>query len=355
MAQCPSCQFENMPQYKTCVRCGSILPGSDSPIRFEPPRAGRIEKSLRLASVIRIMNRCAGAVGDTSSRAWRAAVPFLKLEIRPADLQILTAFWKGLLPGLPQWYTGRKPHDQIFFFGWLVLLFLTVLTYGLTLSQLLLGLAIAWHFSSIIDYVVIVARGYSDRLFCFALMVIGSICLFYLPASAVLPWHHFGVQTIAVDAGPLRRGDSLLCSMVRNTTIQPHAGDVVLYHVPQVQYTVQGGGGEGIMNQLNGNLFDRVLAVEGQTVAWEKGKLTIDGEPSLYQPFRAIAQPPDAAFVVPAGWCYIVPSVGFQQLRMPTDAAVWQQMGLVPNGSIYATVWGVRRSLFRFVDINAVE
>ena len=260
-------------------------------------------------------------------------------------------FWKGLVPGLAQWYIGRKPHDKVFFFGWLFLALLTFLTFGLTISNILLGLAISWHLASIIDVAIVTTQDRSDRIALSSVMVIGAVFLFYVPTST-LCWNHLGVQGVNGEAGPLRDGDTLLYTMSWNT-IKPRVGDFVLYNAPQVEYPSSGPG--HVVNRLGGNMFDRVLALEGQTVSWKEGQLTIDGNPSFYQPFISVTHPPDVTFVVPKGQCYIVPGVAFRRLRMPTDGAYWQQVGLVPFESIYGTVWGVRRSLFRFVDIRTTD
>lgn len=348
MAQCPSCQFENMPQYQTCVRCGSILPGSNASFGVEPPRAGKIEKALRLASVIRTTNRFAGIVIDSLVWTWQKSAHLFQLEIRSTDLTILGMFWKGFLPGFAQWYVGRKPYDGFFFFGWLILLFLTVLTLGLSVSNFLLGLVIAWHVTSIIDITIVTCWKYSDRFFLFCIMMIGAVFLFYIPTSA-LCWNHLGVQIVEGGAGPLHHGDALLYSMSRNT-IKPRVGDVVLYYAPHVQYQTSG---NNMNYRLEGNMFDRVLAVEKQTVSWKEGKLSVDGKPSPFQPLVAIANPPDSTFVVPDGQCYVVPGVAFRRLAMPTDGNVWETLGLVRYESVYGTVWGARRSFFHFVDIHS--
>jgi len=353
MAQCPSCQFENLPQYQTCVRCGSLLPGSDIPVGIEPPRAGRIEKTLRLSKGIRTLNRCAGAVAHCLVWTWQKTSYLHQLEIRPVDLAILGMFWKGLLPGLPQWYIERKPHDQFFFFGWLILLFLSFLMVGFTISQFFLGFAIAWHLTSIADAVLVTCRerNYADRFFCFVLMVTTTVLLFYIPTSA-LCWNHLGYQHVTVVAGPIQQGDTLLYTMSWNT-IKPQVGTVVLYQAPDVTYPSATQANTNY--RLAGIMFDRVLALEGQTVSWQDRTLTIDGKPPLYRPLVHIPNPPDTTFVVPAGHCYIIPGPAFGALQVPSDAQVWQTMGLVPNESVYGVVWGVRRSLFHFVDIRYNE
>ena len=344
MAQCQSCRFENMPQYQTCVRCGSILPGSNAPIGIEPPRAGKLEKSLRLASVIRTINRCTGTIIGGIAWAWQTIRPHLQLQIRSADLTILGMFWKGIIPGLPQWYFDRKPHDKIFFFGWLTLLLLSFLTFGLPISGILFGLAISLHLCSIIDIAIITSPLNRDRFFLFCICVIGAIFLLYIPART-LTGNHFNAHTVGITVGPLQRGDGLLYTRSWRT-ITPKVGDVVLYRVPGAR--VQQGG--DVIIFLGANLFDRVLALEGQTVSWEDGQLFVDGVPSPYQPVDPTNLPPNTTFVVPEGQCYIHLSMPLGNWGIPDE--ILRSMPLVPYKSIYGTVWGVRRSLFRFVDIN---
>ena len=346
-----------MPQNQTCIRCGSILPGSTVPCGVEPPRAGKIEKTLRLASVIRIMNRFTGVAANCLDWIWQKTVSNLQFQIRSPDLTILGMFWKGILPGLAQWYIGRKPHDKIYFFGWLILVCLTLLTFGLPIFGVLIGLMFAWHLASIYDIALITCKIHSDRFFLFCLMVIGALLLFYAPTVSLgrsTIGRHLGVQVVAVDAGPLRNGDALFYTWSVEP-ITPQVGDVVLYQAPSVQYQGRGqapGQGEPVQYLLAGHMFDRVLALEGQMVSWKDGALTVDGEPSPYQPLVLIQEPPDAAFVVPAGQCYIVPSVALQHLQVPREARHWEAMGLVHNGNVDGVVWGARRSLFHFVDLH---
>jgi hypothetical protein len=344
MAQCPNCRFENLPQYKTCVRCGSILSGNsdNAPMKIEPPRAGRLEKILRLSSVFRLLNRLSVNCVTIGRRG------VLQLQTRSADMRVAPMFLTGMIPGLPQWYWGRKPHEKIFFFGWLLFLLLAFLTFGRPVSFILFGLAIAMHLSSIVDIAVSCCQYRSDRLFLFSIMMIGAVTFFYVPTSSVC-WRYFGAQGVTANFGSLRNGDMLLYTMSW-TTVKPKTGDFVLYIAPDVNYPSPGPG--HVVNRLSGNMFDRVLALEGQTVSWLGGKLTIDGEPLQYQPFVPFPTPPDTTFVVPEGQCYIIPTVAFSRLRMPTEASHWQKVGLVPYESIYGVVWGVRRSLFRFVDIR---
>ena len=353
MAQCPSCKFENMPQNQTCVRCGAILSGSDVPVGVDPPRAGKFEKVLKLAAVIRTTHRLTGVASDHLNRAWQKSASLFQFQVRSNELTIFGMFWKGILPGLPQWYAGRTPEDKIFFFGWLILGFLTLLTFGLPISNVLLGLTIAWHLASIIDIAIITCYEHAERFLLFFVMAISTFFILYVPVTA-LSWNYFGIQVVSADVGPLRNGDALLYTILRNT-ITPQVGNVVLYQAPYVEYQFRGQG-EPVVYRLGGPMFDRVLALEGQTISWKDGTLTIDGESPPHQPFVPLVNPPpNTTFVVPSGQCYIVPGVAFRNLGMPREEQHWQAMGLVPYGSIYGVVWGARRSLFHFVDIHSTQ
>ena len=357
MAQCPSCKFENMPQHATCVRCGSILPGSNFPIEIEPPRAGKLEKKLRMAVAIRTINRFIS--GTAASLLWtrQTLSSFFMLQIRSLDFTILGMFWKGILPGMAQWYSGRKPHDSFFFFGWLILLLGGLLTFGLSFSPCLFGLVIAWHLFSIIDIACITSIRRSDRLFMFVTMTLTAFFVFYVPTSGIW-WGRVNVGRVHLDgAGSIRRGDSLIYFNVRSP-VKLRLGGMVLYNAPHLSYSMPGPG--ETVYQFGGDMYGRVLAAEGQKVSWKKGVLTVDDAPPVCQPFVPVVGPPDVEFEVPAGYCYIVPGTMFvphgamrQPMAVPREAEQWKTMGLVPNGSIYGVVWAVRRSLFHFVDIRS--
>jgi len=353
MAQCPSCKFENMPQRTTCVRCGAILPGSNFPVEVEPPRAGKIEKVLRLAGVIYALNRFSAVVAFCFGGIGKQLLLLFQVQNRSANLTVFGMFWKGTLPGLAQWYYGRTPHDRHFFFGWLILLIAAFLTLGLTAFGFLLGAAVMCHLASIIDITILTCPARLDRLFLFAVMTIGAFFLFYVPTSVV--WGHLGVLEVTAVVGPLQIDDALL---YRGSwrTIKPRIGSLAYYRAPHVTYSTTGEGAPDNLYLLDGPTFDRVLAREGETVSWKEGILTIDGKPPLCQPFTTFPQPPDTTFVVPPDYCYIVPSVAFQgiprPLGMPKKGEDWQAMGLVPYRSVYGVIWAARRSFFEFVDIK---
>jgi len=252
-----------------------------------------------------------------------------------------------VLPGMAQWYYGRTPHDWHFFFGWLILLFCTLITLGLTASSFLLGATIMCHLASLIDFAILACVERRDRLIIFAIMLISAILLFYVPTSFI--WGHLGVMEMSGAAGPLQPGDSLLYRRSFFRTINPRVGDIVFYYAPVVEYVTPR------PYQLAGINFDRVLAAEGQTVSWTDGVLTVDGEVPVCQPFTTFSKPPDTTFVVPEEHVYIVPSIAFQVLAVPTQAADWQAMGLVHHERIFGVMWAARRSFFEFVDISGKE
>lgn len=362
--QCASCRFENMPQQTQCVRCGASLIASDPRIAITPPRAGAWEKRLRVASILRAIHLqfdSLGRVGHSLHLDDVAAVTFRSCNVTTAAM-----FWRAIVPGLPQWYLGRLLHARVFFFGYLIALAVTLLTLGTSLSTITLGLIGAFHLMSLIDAASTLCSDRSDRFALLSVMVIGAILLFYLPTSSLL-WNRFGIQQVVGTVGPFQDGDTLLFRRSW-TAAPPPVGELVLYNAPTVQYNTP-----GAINRLTGPMFERVLAVAGQEVAWRGGLLTVDGVAPAVPPLgRTGGLVPDVQFVVPEQCCYIAPLATLQQgigygnalwfgfvpqrnLRMPTDSGTWQQMGIVPYGSVYGTVWGVRRGLFSFVNIEASE
>lgn len=349
--QCPSCRFENMPQYTTCVRCGSILPGAEVVGGVQPPRAGQWEKRLRFSRWIRFFNR----VGNWFAKTARVNELTL-FRTRSVRENLFALFWRAAVPGLPQLYRGMHRHALIFFFGWLTLLLISLITYGLLISTFLLGLVISFHLSSIISAVIVTTRERPDRIVLAFVMLLGAGLLFYTPATLLL-WRYSGLYRITATTAPFQNGDALIFAYTRDD-FQPQAGQAVLYTAPDVTYQTGGYGNAPQANHLFGPMFDRVLAVAGQTVAWKGGQLFVDEQPSPWKPLgRLAAKPPDTTFVVPNGCCLVVPVVAFRQLNMPTNPEDWQRVTVVRNSSIYGSIRGVRRSLLHFVDLtqNAEE
>lgn len=350
--QCPSCHFENMPQYKQCVRCGSILSGAgaETSIPFDPPRAGRVEKSLRLAVLIRLSNRIGGRITDGFNTFSQQSSSMLQATTSRIsfDVSLMGMFWKGILPGLPQWYVGRTRPAAAFFGIWLLMMIGGLLTFGLGISPLFIMLALSVHLSSIIDVALRTSFERSDRIALVSIMVLTTALLIYTPTWNVFTYFASS-QRVMVAIGPLQESDSLVYSYLgTGHQTQPQLGELVLYNIPNIDYSVT----QGQMYRLRGNMFDRVLALEKQRVHWEDGRLFVDDKPSRYMPLGTFNKPPDVDFVVPEGHCYIVPSPAIQNVVVPTDAGIWQAMGTVPTGSIYGVAWTVRRSLFHFVRIN---
>ena len=344
--QCPSCRFENMPQFTTCVRCGSILPGAETDIGVQPPRAGKWEKRLRISRLMRSFNRA----GEWVVRLTRIDAWTLFHERSTQD-NLLALAWRAAIPGWPQRYLGMRLHARVFFFGWLLLLLLTLITYGLLISNILIGLVVSFHLSSIVGAVIFVTRNRSDRIALGFVMLLGAGLLFYTPSTLLL-WRYFGLQRVTAAAGPIQNGDALMFIYTRDS-FQPQAGQVILFIAPDVTYQAGGNGYGQVNNRLFGRMFDRVLAVGGQTVTWKDGQLIIDDQPSTWRPLVPLmGRPPNTTYTIPNGCCLVVPAVAFRLLTMPTKPEDWQRMTVVSNYSIYGRVWGIRHSLLHFVDLT---
>ncbi|MDR3110125.1 MAG: S26 family signal peptidase [Planctomycetaceae bacterium] len=349
-----------MPQHKTCVRCGSILPGGDSDdIEIEPPRAGRFEKLFRIAAIVRLFNRMALRAGngfdrmfDASNTVYRGSVSSAtKMYARCSELRVGALFWRAIVPGLPQWYLGDKLRAKIFFFGYCSFVIIAAVTFGMVISDFAFAFAISFHAASILNVIITSSRESATRTSVAAVMLVGALML-YVPFY-LLVGNYLGRQRMEVNADTLHAGDAFLYTS-QWVIIKPKVGDVVFYYVSRTRFSAAVNHTEFI---IGGDLVDRVLAIENQKVTWRGGQLSVDGEPSNLLPLVALPHAmPDMEFVVPDGHCFIVPSVTFTadgrrgRLVMPINQADWQTIGNVNYRNVNGTVWAIRRSLFQFVE-----
>ncbi|NLY00784.1 MAG: hypothetical protein GXY83_32210 [Rhodopirellula sp.] len=332
--QCPSCQFQNMPGVAVCGQCGSRLQLSGVAIAVHPPRAGRWEKRFHRWLPIGRYH----ALFDQLRAAVSAATPDLEAEIgRGALLRIV-------VPGWPQIFAGQTARGRLFFALYLATLLGGLLFAGTPVGGILLGLALATHASSILD---VVYRGTHDTpsriVYSAAFLLLVGIAV-YLPVTwavtrVALP------RRILQDVPPFAAGDVVLCNQIAYRSGPADVGDVVLYLPPQLRFQRL----ERYMAyyQFAGERIDRVLARGGQRVEWRQRRLWVDGVPMPWTPLNPDVLPPQLNLTVPAGSLLILPTTGLPQNFSPT-AAEWQQLGVVPAGSVLARVYLRYQPLSRF-------
>ena len=319
---------------KKCVRCGSILSGTDASVDVYPPRAGRFEKSLQLAGILRLSLTVFHAI-YAFSRKLRLETGDRMQNVRRIEPLAIRA----VIPGWPQRHMGLPVHARGFFFVWLVCLVLSFLLFGTFPGQIALGVMIGAHLSSILNVVISVYSERRDRIKLAVVMLVLAT-LIYIPGT--IAWRHWIVlQQVAISAGPLQTGDVMI--ILRREGMKPNVGNIIVFTQQERRFQNY---------VLRGDTIDRVLAVEGQHVKWKSGILEIDGKPSFFEPIVSGRTPPDCEFTVPERCCYVVPSIVIAQLRMPPNAVTWREMGIVRYEQIHGEVWAIRRSVFRFVRLH---
>ncbi len=321
--QCPSCQFENMPGAVTCGRCRAALQLSGTTVDVHPPRAGRYAKQLRRWLPVRHLRFSAGQRLTDFAR---------RLTPRYAWDRPATGVWLRLaLPGWPQRYLGQRKRGQVFWWLYVILLLVALISLGTTAGALAVGLALSLHISSICDICWSADRDWRVGLSTSAAMIAVVGVSLYLPAVWTMS-RFVGVRRINLTAGPLREGDAVVYH--RGTA---HVGDVVVYRIREHQLAARGNVGENIAYFVRGEYIDRIVAGPGQLVLWEDRHLLVDGHPSAWQPLNPGGIPADLKFVVPEGYYGILPSTQ-PQVAPVFPSQVWQAVSIVPRQSIEGVV-----------------
>ena len=318
--QCPSCRFENMPGMQKCVRCGGVLGAALVDINVNPPRAGQ-RWTRHLDGFSRVWNRLTGKTLQQ--------VSVIRADI-DVPVPLITLIW----PGWPQFAANRRLLGYVFCSVFVLSLIPALLTWGSGLSTLLLGLALACHFSSVMDIVLHTEEGRQNvgQMFGLLAVVVGVI---YLPA------YWFG-QTIAQPVviqrslgAHLPAGDVLLINSrsLRTTPAQP--GDIVLYDQ-------DGSAIPGYV--IRGDWIERVLARGPCRVEYAKQQMKIDGQVTKQQPMAG--QLPDGLDLqIPADHVLLAPPNFFWR---PNQLAQQQQL-YFQNNFTRAAVVSDRRILGRAV------
>ena len=298
--QCPNCEFQNMPGSGRCARCGTSLALATAAIDVHPPRATRLSRALPHFWMFR--QNWGNMVARLSAPLGRVFEQFHDTHF---ELPILV---RTIVPGWPQYYRGDRPRAILFLWAYLAFLVPGLLLTGTFTGSLLLGLAFGIHVTSIADALVGMFDTIRDRLAFTILAGLALLGLVYFPTGWAISRVATPVQ-INQDMGQLARGDVLWYSR----WFTPEPGDMVLYEIPPLSAGGRLATGQQANFVIQGQRINRILAMSGQTVAWQKGQLLVDGEPSPWQPatnpardVKAFTVPDDRVFiyaegVVPAG------------------------------------------------------
>ena len=308
-----------MPGNKKCVRCGGMLGSALADIDVRPPRASQ-RWTRPLDGIGRHWNRLTGGT--------RRRVGEFRADIN-VSVPLITLIW----PGWPQLHAGRRWLGYVFSVVFVLTLIPAVLTWGSWLSTLLLGVALACHFSSVMDIALHTEEGRQNMGQMFALLgvVVGVI---YLPA------YWFG-QTIAQPVlierslgTHLPEGDVLLINRRLVSPMLAQPGDVVLYD--QDGSAVPG-------YYIRGDWMERVLARGPCRVEYSKQQLKVDGQLVTHRPLGG--QIPEALDLqIPAGSVLIAPPIFVgranqeAQMQRLNQQDIFVRLAVVPDRRILGRV-----------------
>ncbi|HNY28098.1 MAG TPA: signal peptidase I [Candidatus Sumerlaeota bacterium] len=279
MLKCPVCGFNNLDTRERCLKCKALL-------THQPDIAPQGEIPLRNGPDLRAWS---GRFSNRLSRRVRALFEFPVPTGLPHRFYLWAGFL-GLAPGIGQLY-NHQPRKALY----LLVAFVCVLTLTLQymtaayVGTLLVCATLCVLFFSYSDALTTAAEingqifTFRNRLALltypfFALGVIGTVCAI----MSWVGWPLFSLFHVESDymRPALDTGDAICGERFSYFFRSPHPGDVVRYDPPQYSIERQDGSLDTplyLVNPLNG--WERVMAVEGETLEYKDNRYTVNGRP----------------------------------------------------------------------------
>jgi hypothetical protein len=332
MAQCSSCQFHNMPGATNCGRCGASLTLAKVAINVYPPRATKWAKAWRKTFIARQWNYIQGQ--------WSFVADRIHLE-PSADIPGIDVLSRLLVPGWAQQISGNAFIGKCLFGGYVACLCLALLSIGTVYSSYLIAIALTIHAASVYDVAHRSTFSRGGRLSRF-LLGIGVLGFFlYIPLYS---WSspYVSPSVIQRERAPFRAGEVLIANRRAYRSSSPQVGDVVTYEMSDATVRIP-----GAMYVVRGERIDRILAGPNQSIVWDEGKLTVDGNPSTWMPLNPKNMPDRFEMTVPSGQFLIFPSTEVMDARGRTFTIPWKQWSSVPRENIRGRIYWRSWPLFR--------
>ncbi|HTV47450.1 MAG TPA: S26 family signal peptidase [Phycisphaerae bacterium] len=320
--QCTNCGFQNMPGSEVCGRCSTGLGLATAVVDVNPPRAGSLSKYFRRVLPVRMVYFRTRSALHAENVAARVRHATATLPPRPLILRLI-------VPGWSHFYIKQPFRGHLFLWGFVACLLPTFLYFGTTWGSIWLGMAFSVHSSAALDIVTqsLPGAGVRDRIV--RSIIVSAILglVLYLPAMWLIGGFA-GPHTVQTDLVTFRTGDVLLV----NRWEAPRRGEVVLYEF-NYNTMLAPGYGERETVQYAGENIDRILAMPGDHVQCNSGRLLINGSPSLWQPLNPRPLPKEISLTVPDDHYLILPS-GVPGLAGLQDANLWLSAGNISRADI---------------------
>ena len=343
MAQCASCQFENMPGVEMCGRCGSSLRLATAVLDVHPPLARPwVKRFRRLVPIDRASHRFRERATGLREQATLVAGT-VRIPVPTWDV-----LFRLIVPGWAHSTLGFEVRGRVFLGIYLALLLPGIIMWGSVPGSILLGLAFSTHASSVLDVLLLRAGPFPSRFGTTTIVMFVLGFFIYAPVYWLVT-HVASPMTIATQMTPLEAGDIVLSNQWAYARTPPKPGDVVAYDLPtEIRMPAQNNH-IGI-NVRSGQSIDRILAGPGSKVRWENQQLYVDDEPSSLQPLNPTRLPSRLTFEVPENHYLVLPSTA--TVTLPANAVLpagfWQGLSYISPTHIHGSVYLRHYPLWRF-------
>ncbi len=271
----------------------------------------------------------------------RFSLPRLGLARRGDDAGVIrgVADWPLLIiPGAVQYRHGEQRRGLVLMAVYMLIFAFLLVYAGRPLGGMAQGLLFAWHLLATVDAMQHDFDGLAARVFWTVAIGFSLGVLVYWPATRMITRV---ALPIAINQSTMdfHTGDVLWVNQIAT----PGVGDYVLYETNGMRVGGTGGYGNPIY-AIQGQRLGRVVAIEGQTVAWADGHLTVDGAASVHQPHHGIPIPPTR---LAAGTVFVLPD----NLGVPTgllDAEQFVALSSVSRSRVQGKVYMRTHPFSRF-------
>jgi len=248
--------------------------------------------------------------------------------------------WHLVIPGWSHFLSAQRTRGRLFLWPWLLSITLGMLFFGTTIGSLLLGTALSIHVSAAMDVVTPYLRNPTLRrrmAYSVAFAVLFAMAL-YLPAGRLIT-HWADPITLQIPSGPFQAGEVLL---VNHAIKDFRRGQLVQFDIGELRDEVRN------HNYIiyTGDRIDRIIALPGDVVRWERGRLSVNGAQSAIQPLAPGRLPAVLGITVPANHYLAFPSTT-PTLGPNTPEETWMALSLIPKDRIKGVVYFRKHPLLK--------
>lgn len=262
--QCVNCGFENIPGMERCVRCQGVLNFDE--VAVAPPRATRFRWRSRWSRLWNPLRINPAMLWSAIPRWW------------PATLDLYHIPWESVIwsvvPGLGHIRMGKRLTGWLLLAGWLVMIMLAVLTFGLEWFGWLVAGAVAIHAVAILSFLgtILADQGLFYRFMLGLLLFAALRWLVYGSVGWLSERFYVSVPIgVTMAEGLINEGDVLLCQGPWLHSGGYRRGDLVVHRIPASPYM------DGFMVR-EGTGLDRVVGLPGDHVQITNGQLLVNGQ-----------------------------------------------------------------------------